>query len=99
MTASTATVALTSLARWFYAARLAGSPLRSVDILFKDASLLFGSARKTLPPHLLGGVHNRGAHYSSRRGPRMASRRFRHESLSQLFLAAHIRERRGDSVL
>ena len=36
-----------------------GLATQSVDILLKDAFLLFGSTRKTLPPHLLGGVHVR----------------------------------------
>ena len=56
-----------------------GLVTQSVDILSKDVFLFCGSMRKTLPPHLLGGVHNRGAHYSSRRGPRMACPRFRHD--------------------
>jgi hypothetical protein len=34
---------------------------------------------KTRPAHRLAGVHKRGAHYPSRRVPRMASWRFRHE--------------------
>ena len=33
-----------------------GLATQSVDILSKDAFLLCGSTRKTLPPHLLGGA-------------------------------------------
>ena len=36
-----------------------GLATQSVDILLEDAFLLFGSTRKTLLPHLLGGVHER----------------------------------------
>jgi hypothetical protein len=43
------------------------------------SSMLRISTRKTLPPHRLGGVHKRGAHYSSRRGPRDATTRFRND--------------------
>ncbi len=56
-----------------------GLAARSVDILFKDASLPHGSARKTRPPHRLSGVRKRDAHYSSRRGPGVATPPFRDE--------------------
>ena len=37
---------------------------------WRNAESSPGRLTKTRPPHHLGGVHERGAHYSSRRGPR-----------------------------
>ncbi len=59
--------------------RRAGSPLATSTYCFKYASVSRRAAQKTPPPHRLGGVHKRGAHYSSRRGPRNATARFRYE--------------------
>jgi len=44
-----------------------GLVAQSVDILLKDAFLLFGSTRKTLRPHLLGGVHKQSKTRSAQR--------------------------------
>jgi hypothetical protein len=83
----------TSLAAGGAASRQAGSPLglgkgrilvprggwvRS-ETCCRSASVHRGCAWKTPPSHRLDGVHKRGAHYSSRRGPRVATARFRDE--------------------